>query len=54
MRRINRFHEIVRSMVTVSSVPITVKIRTGVSESKSTAHTLIPKLKMWDVALCTV
>lgn len=41
-------------MVTVSSVPITVKIRTGISETKATAHTLIPKLKTWDVALTTV
>lgn len=54
MRRVNRLHEIVRSMFTVSTVPITIKIRKGVSESKSTAHTLIPKIKMWDVGLCTV
>lgn len=54
MRRVNRFHEIVHSMVQVSNIPITVKIRTGISESKNTAHTLVPKLRDWGVALTTV
>lgn len=54
MRRINRFHEIVHSMVEVSSIPITAKIRTGVSEAKATAHNLLGKMKNWGLALTTV
>jgi len=54
MRRVNRFHEIVRAMVNVSNIPITAKIRTGISETKSTAHSLVTKMKTWDLALTTV
>lgn len=54
MRRVNRLQEIVRSMVSVSTVPITIKIRTGVSDTKHTAHTLIPKLREWGAAITTV
>lgn len=54
MRRTNRFHEIVHAMVKTSDVPITAKIRTGISSSKSTAHNLLAKMKDWGLALTTV
>lgn len=54
MRRANRFHEIVDSMVSVSTIPITAKIRTGISESKNTAHSLLTKMKSWGLAMTTV
>ena len=41
-------------MDTVSTVPITVKIRTGIKEDVFIAHDLIPELKTWGVSMITV
>ncbi|XP_067936907.1 tRNA-dihydrouridine(47) synthase [NAD(P)(+)]-like [Watersipora subatra] len=54
MRRMNRFHEIVHSMVQVSDVPITAKIRTGISETKNTADSLVVKLREWGITMTTL
>lgn len=54
MGRSSRLGQIVRGMKSVLEVPLTLKMRTGISDSKSLAHTLIPKLKNWGVDLVTV
>ena len=42
--------------VKVLDIPLTVKMRTGISDKKSAwnAHKLISNLKLWDVSLVTV
>ena len=42
------------SHLQVSRVPITMKMRTGIQENKSTAHKLITTAKNWGVSLITV
>lgn len=42
------------SHLQVSRVPITMKMRTGIQENKSTAHKLITTAKNWGVSLMTV
>lgn len=54
MGRVSKFEQIVKGMTAVLDVPLTVKVRTGIYSDRNIAHTLMPKLKMWDVALCTV
>ena len=54
MGRTGRFEKLVGCMTEVLDVPLTVKMRTGIYESKSTAHNLIPRLRDWGVALVTV
>ena len=54
MSRTGRFEHIVRSMTGVMDVPLTAKIRTGIYEDKNIAHTLVPKLRDWGVAMVTV
>lgn len=54
MGRSSRLGQIVRGMKSVLEVPLTLKMRTGISDSKNLAHTLIPKLKNWGVDLVTV
>lgn len=44
----------VDAMVNVSRIPITAKIRTGICESKNTAHSLLAKMKTWGLAMTTV
>ena len=43
-------------MLKVLDIPLTVKMRTGISDKKTSwnAHKLISNLKMWDVSLVTV
>ena len=43
-------------LLKVLDIPLTVKMRTGISDKKSSwnAHKLISNLKMWDVSLVTV
>ena len=43
-------------MLKVLDIPLTVKMRTGISDKKSSwnTHKLISNLKMWDVSLVTV
>ncbi|CAE1258860.1 DUS3 [Acanthosepion pharaonis] len=54
MGRSSRLGQIVRGMKSVLEVPLTLKMRTGISDSKNLAHTLIPKLRNWGVDLVTV
>lgn len=54
MGRMNKLQSIVKGMVEVSSVPITLKMRTGIQEDKSTAHKLITAAKDWGVSLMTL
>nr|XP_060614347.1 tRNA-dihydrouridine(47) synthase [NAD(P)(+)]-like isoform X2 [Anolis sagrei ordinatus] len=49
-----KFEQIVRGMDYVSNVPITVKLRSGISAQKNLAHTLIPKLHHWGAAMVTL
>ena len=49
-----KYCRIVHSMSQVMSVPLTVKMRTGIMENKNTAHVLIPRLRQAGAALCTV
>ena len=43
-------------MLKVLDIPLTVKMRTGISDKKTSwnAHKLISNLKVWDVSLVTV
>lgn len=54
MGRLDKFQRIIQGMKSVMDVPLTVKIRTGIYDSKNIAHTLTPKLRDWGVALTTV
>ena len=54
MKRVERFEQIVRCMSSVLPVPLTVKMRTGIYDDRKVAHSLIPKIKDWGVALMTV
>jgi len=54
MRRMNKLENIIKGMVKVSDVPITIKMRTGVTENKIVAHDLIPLLKEWGVDMMTL
>jgi tRNA-dihydrouridine synthase 3 len=54
MGRQSKFEQIVTSMKSVMNVPLTVKMRTGVHDNKNIAHTLVPHLKDWGVAMTTV
>ena len=54
MGRVSKFGQIVKGMTSVLDVPLTVKMRTGIYNDKNTAHTLVPKLRDWGVALTTV
>lgn len=56
MGRLGKFEQIVRGMKYVLDIPLTVKMRTGISDKKVSwnAHKLISKLKLWDVSLVTL
>ena len=54
MGRVTKFGQIVEGMTSVLDVPLTVKVRTGIYSDKNIAHTLMPKLRDWGVALATV
>ena len=54
MGRAGKFGQIVKGMTSVLDVPLTVKMRTGIYNDRNNAHTLVPKLKEWGVALTTV
>lgn len=47
-------YQVIKGMVSVSDVPITIKMRTGISEQSINAHKLIPTVKEWGVDLITV
>jgi len=56
MGRFGKFEQIVRGMNYVLDIPLTVKMRTGISDKKTSwnAHKLISNLKLWDVSLVTL
>ena len=54
MGRVSKFEQIVKGMTGIMDVPLTVKVRTGIYSDKNIAHTLMPRLREWDVALTTV
>jgi len=54
MGKLRRFEHMVYGMQSVMDVPLTVKIRTGIYEHKSTAHTLVPKLCKWGIAMTSM
>ena len=55
MTKANKLEQMCRSMIGVmGDVPLTVKIRTGVSDHKAIAHNLIPRLRDAGVSLVTV
>ncbi|XP_027052409.1 tRNA-dihydrouridine(47) synthase [NAD(P)(+)]-like isoform X2 [Pocillopora damicornis] len=56
MGRMGKFEQIVRGMNYVMDIPLTVKMRTGISDKKTSwnAHKLISNLKTWGVSLATL
>lgn len=56
MGRHTKLEQIVRGMKHVLDIPLTVKMRTGISDKKVSwnAHKLITNLKLWDVSLVTL
>ncbi|XP_048197853.1 tRNA-dihydrouridine(47) synthase [NAD(P)(+)]-like [Perognathus longimembris pacificus] len=54
MNRSAKFQQIVRGMNQVLDVPLTVKIRTGIQERVSLAHSLLPEMRDWGVSLVTL
>lgn len=52
--RPSRIESIVKAIQGVTTLPLTVKIRTGVYDGKLVAHKIIPKLKEWGVSAVTV
>jgi len=55
MGRKSRLESICRSMVDVmGTVPLTVKIRTGLNDKTSTAHTIVSEVKDWGVSAVTL
>ena len=54
MGKASKFDNIIRCMTSVLDVPLTVKMRTGISDNKYIAHNLIPKLRNSGVSLVTV
>jgi tRNA-dihydrouridine synthase 3 len=54
MGRPARLEHIVRSIKSVTDLPLTVKMRTGLQEDHNIAHTVLPKLAKWNVAMTTV
>ena len=54
MQRLPRMKRIVTGMSSVMDIPLTVKIRTGVSKNTLIAQPLIPKLISWGASAITV
>ena len=56
IRNFNVYFHVAFLMLKVLDIPLTVKMRTGISDKKTSwnAHKLISNLKMWDVSLVTV
>ncbi|KAK4328770.1 hypothetical protein Pmani_000829 [Petrolisthes manimaculis] len=54
MRRVGCLETMVRGMTQTLSRPLTLKMRTAIHQNTHTAHTIIRKAKLWDVALVTV
>ena len=50
----NRLERIVKGMTSVLDVPLTVKLRTGITSYKNVAHHLLPRLRDWGVSLASV
>lgn len=54
MGKMTKYENIVRCMNSVLDIPLTVKMRTGLTDNKNTAHMLIPRLRDAGVSLVTV
>lgn len=54
LRRERVLESVVRCMSQVLSIPLTVKLRTGVSNDKNIAHTLVKKFGEWGASLITL
>ncbi|KAF4531014.1 hypothetical protein B566_EDAN009759 [Ephemera danica] len=54
MRRRPTLELMVRTMSQILEFPLTVKMRTGISSQKNTAHTLMPSLHEWNVSMVTL
>ncbi|CAJ0747641.1 17918_t:CDS:10 [Entrophospora sp. SA101] len=54
LRHDGRLGKMLRGMNRIIDVPITVKLRTGISDKCYVAHKLIPKFENWGVSLATV
>ncbi|ROT65096.1 putative tRNA-dihydrouridine(47) synthase [Penaeus vannamei] len=54
MRRQSCLEHMVRGMTKVMSIPLTLKMRTGVYRDASVAHSIIEKAKLWDVSMVTL
>ena len=54
MGRLNKLEKIVKGMLEVSDVPITIKMRTGLSENNINAHKVVPLLKEWGIDMITL
>lgn len=52
--RPGRVQSVVRTMSTLLSCPLTVKMRTGYDNNKPIAHNLIPKLAGWGASAVTL
>ncbi|TPX35111.1 hypothetical protein SmJEL517_g02453 [Synchytrium microbalum] len=54
LERSSKLSDIVRGMVFASTVPITIKLRTGWSAKNSVAHKLATRFKLWGVSAATL
>jgi DNA-directed RNA polymerase subunit L len=52
MLRVNRVKNIVQSMTSRLSVPMTLKLRTGWSKTSPMAHSFLEKIPLWNMELC--
>jgi tRNA-dihydrouridine synthase 3 len=50
----NRLEPMVKGLVKTLPVPLTIKMRAGITEGKYIAHTLIPHLRDWGVSMTAV
>lgn len=54
LQRPQRIEEIVRSMSTMLTCPLTLKMRKGFFDNQDVAHTLVPKVAQWGAAAVTL
>ena len=54
LARPKRMYSAIKTMVDVSTVPVTLKFRSGIENDKNIAHTHLPEFKRLGVALCTL
>ncbi|KAK9793735.1 hypothetical protein WJX73_005882 [Symbiochloris irregularis] len=54
LQKPERLEGVMRGVSTRLSCPVTLKLRTGVSQSHDVAHTLLPRISSWGVAAATL